>query len=356
MDPAALIPTPDSIPVHWGWFQVLLTVTATLHLLTMNVMLGFSVISFSDASRTPQQENAPGKEIADWLPIVVALTINFGVAPLLFLQVIYGHFIYSSSVLMAVYWLSVIPMLIMAYYLLYAQKLRFDTLRAGRKLMSGMVVVLLLVIAFIFTSNMTLMQVPESWLRYFDNRSGMLLHFDDPTLITRYLHFVFSSLAVGGLALALYHDYFKRVGKTYSEERIDLGVRWFVVSTLINTGIGFLFLDSLPDGLFNQTPTRGLFFAIMIYGGLGFAVAAMVNAGAKKVRLAAWLLLASVFLMVVGRELLRSAYLAPYFFPADLPVKSQYSPLLVFLIIFVLGAALILYMFKLVSEKEEVAP
>ncbi len=34
------IPTADSIPVAWGWFQFLLLLTFPLHLLAMNAMVG----------------------------------------------------------------------------------------------------------------------------------------------------------------------------------------------------------------------------------------------------------------------------------------------------------------------------
>jgi hypothetical protein len=59
-------------------------------------------------------------------------SVNFGVAPLLFVQVLYGHFFYASSILMAVFWLAVIPLLIAAYYAAYLYGFRFGALgRAG---------------------------------------------------------------------------------------------------------------------------------------------------------------------------------------------------------------------------------
>ena len=46
MDPFALIPTPDTLPVSWGWFQLLLIITLFLHIILMNVMLGTGIIAF----------------------------------------------------------------------------------------------------------------------------------------------------------------------------------------------------------------------------------------------------------------------------------------------------------------------
>ena len=47
------------------------------------------------------------------------MTVNLGIPPLLFLQTLFGQFLYSSSILMAVFWLSVVPVLIVAYYAAY---------------------------------------------------------------------------------------------------------------------------------------------------------------------------------------------------------------------------------------------
>lgn len=40
MGAMSLIPSPDSIPVPWGWFEALLLGTFLCHLLLMNAVLG----------------------------------------------------------------------------------------------------------------------------------------------------------------------------------------------------------------------------------------------------------------------------------------------------------------------------
>jgi len=49
------------------------------------------------------------------IPSTFALGVTFGIAPLLFVQVLYGNLIYSSSILMGVFWLLIIPFIIIAY-------------------------------------------------------------------------------------------------------------------------------------------------------------------------------------------------------------------------------------------------
>ena len=62
----------------------------------------------------------------------MAFAVNFGVAPLLFVQVLYGHLFYTSSILVAVFRLAVIPLLIVAYYALYLHGFRFGVLVGER--------------------------------------------------------------------------------------------------------------------------------------------------------------------------------------------------------------------------------
>lgn len=97
MNPASLIPLAEPVPIHWAWFDILLIVTLTAHLLFMNALLGSAVIGLTKSLRG---QGVIIKEVGMKLPPLLALTINMGVAPLLFLQVNYGHFDYVSSVIM----------------------------------------------------------------------------------------------------------------------------------------------------------------------------------------------------------------------------------------------------------------
>jgi hypothetical protein len=131
MDGQALIPTPDTIPAPWGVFEFLDIFTLIIHLLLMNIVVGGCIIAFFSrlkASDQPLNESLHGSFV-NKIPSVLALTITFGVAPLLFIQVLYGHFIYSSSILMAVYWLLVVPLLIIAYYGIYIHARKYVSSR-----------------------------------------------------------------------------------------------------------------------------------------------------------------------------------------------------------------------------------
>ncbi|MBU0679828.1 MAG: hypothetical protein KKD73_00245 [Proteobacteria bacterium] len=353
MDFRTLIPSADVLPVHWAWFQGLLNVTFVLHLILMNLMLGGMLICFIHQWRGSSSESE--RFIVGKLPFFIAFTVNFGVAPLLFLQVIYGHFIYTSSVLMACSWLSVIVFLLAGYYGVYIYGIKWESLGRARGFVSGIVACCFLLIAFIFVNNLTMMQVPETWLRYFDNSKGLLLNIKEPTLMPRYLHFILSSTAVAGLALALYGDWQMRRGNEEKKEMRKMGLHWFIGSTLCQVGVGLWFFKTLPPEVrsFTGSLPAWLFSLFLSFSILGTLVSVVLALG-RKVRPAAVVVFITIVFMVGVREIVRVQYLAPHFTVSDLQVVPQYSPMLLFLLFFAGGIALVWYMVRLVMRGLEV--
>lgn len=355
MDFQALIPSPDVLQVHWAWFQGLLNVTFVLHLILMNLMLGGVLICFVNQLRGTSAE--VDRFVVGKLPFAIAFAVNFGVAPLLFLQVLYGHFIYTSSILMAWSWLSVIALLLIGYYGVYVYGIKWERLGKVRGFVSGTVACCFLLIAFIFVNNMTMMLVPETWQRYFANPRGLLLNLGEPSLFPRYFHFIFASTAVAGLGLALYGDWQIQRGHAEKKEARKLGLHWFIGSTLAQLGVGLWFFKALPAHVssFSGSGLAWLFTLFLSVAILG-TLLALVFALARKVRLTALATLVTLVVMVGVREIVRLQYLAPYFTPDDLKVMPQYSPLLLFLLFFGGGIALVWYMVRLVMTGLEVKP
>ncbi|MGV1101076.1 hypothetical protein ACUUL3_16900 [Thiovibrio sp. JS02] len=349
MDPATLIPSPDAIPVPWGYFEFLLILTFFAHILFMNVMLGASFIALVREIRTPASAPPPCQDLANKLTHTIAFAVNFGVAPLLFLQVLYGHFIYTSSILMGAYWLSVIGLLILAYYSAYLYKMRHDLPAGARKRTLALSLFLLLIIAFLFVNNITLMQTPQAWTAYFSRPDGTLLNLADPTLVSRFLHFIVASVAAGGLFTAILAFFQKKNDDPTAGKRLSTGMKWFTYATMVEAGTGIPFLFSMPREVHHLfvggavLPTF-LFVAAMI--GTFFC---LYYGAREKLWPATAAMAGTVLLMILVRDLARQAYLAPYFHPADLAVKPQWSPFLLFLVILAAGLATVAYMLKLAA-------
>ncbi|MCX5865047.1 MAG: hypothetical protein NTW42_08265 [Deltaproteobacteria bacterium] len=353
MDPAQLIPSPDTIPAPWGFFELLLILTFFTHLVFMNAMLGSAMIALIREMRTPAADPPPCLDIASKLPYTIAFAVNFGVAPLLFLQVLYGHFIYTSSILMGAYWLSIIGLLILAYYSAYLYKMAGNLPATTRKRALTTSLLLLLAIAFFFVNNITLMQNPQIWSAYFHRPDGTFLNLADPTLLPRYLHFVVASVAVGGIFLAILAFFQLKNGAPGAAKRLSLGMKWFTYATVVEIGTGIPFLFSLPKNVhqmfIGSAPLHtALFLAALV------ATCCSIYYGIKeRVWPTTVALAATILFMVLVRDLARQAYLAKYFHPSDLQVVPQWSPMFLFLAILVIGVAIIIYMLKLAARVPE---
>ncbi|GBC62709.1 hypothetical protein DENIS_3686 [Desulfonema ishimotonii] len=349
MNPEILVPAADPILVHWGWFKIFLIITFMCHILLMNIMVGSGIMAmFTGFKREKKPALLPFQaDISKKLPIVIALAINFGVAPLLFLQVIYGQFIYVSFQLMAVYWLSVIGLLIIAYYSAYYYKSDFHTTDGLKKYLMAVAVLIFLFIGFLFTNSMTLMLNPKAWFGYFNTPDGTLLNLSDPTLIPRYLHFMTASVAVGGLFTAVVWTLKHKKGIAGAEAHITRGMRWFTYATLLQVLIGFWFQMSLPGEIMMRFMGGSAFHTGVFALGLFLVVQTLFFSITRQVWPTTASLLILVLNMIVMRDLVRTAYLSPYFRVSDLEIIGQVSPLILFLASLVTGIGIIVYVIRL---------
>ena len=341
-----MIPTPDSIPTAWGYFQFLLLLTFPLHLFFMNAVIGSSAVALYAHLKGDDQSRDLAYELAKVIPLLIALTVNFGVAPLLFTQVLYGHLFYTSSVLMGVFWILIIPMLLVAYSATYWYDFKFAALGRAGILVLGFGYLLLLVIGYFLSNNMTLMLHPETWVAYLDNPSGTLLNTGDPSLWPRYLHFMVGGSAVGGLFVALYGRFIARRDPALGAHATAVGLKLFLALTLVQIAIGVWFLVALPrEQMLLFMGRNGLATASFITG-LVLVPAALFTAFKKRVWMTAALAAALVYCMVFMRDFLRGGYLRDVFTMDMLEVVPQYSPLFLFLVTLVIGLALVIWMLR----------
>lgn len=342
-----LIPTPDTIPAAWGWFQALLMLVFPLHLLLMNAMLGSTAIAAWAMLRKDETQWGLAHELGKAIPFLVAFAVNLGVAALLFLQVLYGHMFYSSSVLMGVFWLAVIPLLIVAYYAAYLFDFRFASLRkTAATALIVLPLVIFLAIALTFTNNMTLMLNPEAWKAYFGNPGGTLLNLGDRVLPARYLHFITGGTAVGGLFVAMFGRLRKGMDQRVRDAAERIGMRVFTVLTGVQIAVGFLFLALLPRPVLMLFMGGDMTATLLLGIGLVTALMLLMAGMARKLWLCAGLALPLVYVMSFMRDFVRSGYLKPHFSPESLQVVPQYSPMVMFLVALAVGLGTVVWMLR----------
>ena len=352
MDPSKLIPYPDILPAPWWLFFVLLVATFTLHLLMANVMLGGGIMVLISEwlKRKERRDEAEGmhKEIAPRLPMTIALTVNLGVPPLLFLQILYGNFIYVSTMLMAVYWLSIFVLIILAYYGAYLYNLKYDRLGRTRIWIMGISVLMMLAVGFFFTNSLLIMTDPKVWPAYFDRARGAFIHFGEPNLIPRYLHFIVSSIAMGGLVMGLLGWWRTRKGQAEGAPTMTRGLRIYAFATLFQFVVGALYLGTLP----NQVLTRAAFentlaLAVFVIS-IATALCSVLYGMSDKPWHTAVCAVATIFFMVLFRYAVQNAYLETYLAAVKPEVVHQLGPLALFLAALIGGVIVLVYILKLV--------
>jgi hypothetical protein len=330
--------------------------TFALHLLLMNALVGSTGIALYAHLRGGEVHGRLASGLSKALPILVAFTVNFGVAPLLFVQVLYGHLFYASSILMAVFWLAVIPLLIAAYYAAYLYGFRFGDLGKAGAALVGLALLLFLSIAFLYTNNMTLMLDPRRWQTYFANPRGTVLNLGDPALIPRYLHFMLGAAAIGGLFVALFGRVKEGKDKEVGELATRLGLRVFLAFTLAGTAAGFWFLASLPREVMLLFMGRSAVATGLFAAGLLLTVLVLLAAFQRKVLPAVVLTVILVYLMTFLRDFVRTGHLSPFFSPDQLKVAPQYGPMVLFAVTLVAGLSVLAWMILKAKEAVSGAP
>ena len=157
----AVDPIPLPAPV---WLMKLLhVVTLSLHFVAVEMLLGGLLLAILlSLFRSSANAHTTARALAKRLTIVMTYVINLGVPPLLFAQVLYGRALYTSSVLIGVYWIAIIPTLILVYWLLYRFTARLDQGKSAWWV--GLIAWLLAGgVARMLSTNMTLMLRPEAW-------------------------------------------------------------------------------------------------------------------------------------------------------------------------------------------------
>jgi hypothetical protein len=355
MDSQLIIPNFPEVPFPGPlWLlQALLLIGFFLHAIPMNVALMGGLVSglfvLAGKGNPDAYPSRLGNALAKALPLFVSFAITMGVVPLLFLQLVYGPLFYTSSIMMAVPWAAIIPILLTGYYGYYLFTYRRRALGRLAPWVLITVSVLFLFIAFFFTNNTTLMLRPELWQpMYQNNPFGLNLNWDDPQLWPRFLHFVVAAVAVTSLVIGSFGVYFSKREPDYGSWLIRTASNIFLGMTVLQFPIGFWFLFALPetirDGFMGGDPTGTPIFMAAMTGDL-IALGAMFMSSRNgkplffNIGVAATAIV--IGLMIGMRHLVRVWMTEPYFRPEAHPVEPQWGPMIIF---GVGGAFLIGYM------------
>ncbi len=355
-----LIPALDAAPVpgpEW-LFQVLLVFTFFLHLLFMNLTLGGTLLAafahLTSGGRLDDPRTALARRLVGINTYGISLTITTGVAPLLFVQVLFHQYYYTATILIGLVWLSLLLLLMVGYYAVYVYK--FGPSTDGRERRGGWIgvsAVMFLLIAMIQVAVNLIHSQPAKWAGLAESPWSILA---DPTYVVRLLHFVLA--AVGFSALVCVWWATRQAGRGIDRElntRIaGYAWRWVVWSIVLEVVDGFVLLFVLPtpvlSGLMQGGPlSLGLVLAAVLLA-LGLVVMVVrvsdptASAGTVGGLLGAMVL--TIAVMAILRDTVRSLYLEPFTSQFERVTAPQWGNFVIFAVLLVVGLATVGYMVR----------
>jgi hypothetical protein len=354
-------PLPQPAPPALLW--ALLQITFFLHLVAMNVVLGGSLLAlhwrFSRRIEGARPRAALVAFFGKALPVAVAAAVTLGVAPLLFVQVLYGRLFLTSSILMAWLWLAIVPLVILAYYGAYLLAFRGEALGKGGRAVAAVVTVLFAAVAFLQVSNATRSIRPDTFLEaYRASARGLTLNLGDPSFWPRYVHVLLGAVAVAALGVAVYGALRRSRDPELGEWAIRRGTTVYGLATAANVFVGMLFLLALPRSVLVRlagADARAMtLLAVGILLALAAAGLALLAQGVKDAVRATWaqvgLLAATLVAMVLLRDQVRLIAVRDAGFEPPAQVATQWGPLAAFLVLLAAALATIGWMARALAR------
>ncbi|MCP4569747.1 MAG: hypothetical protein GY841_19375, partial [FCB group bacterium] len=324
--PALTVTGPTmAVPGPLWLFHLLQWLTFTLHLTAMNLLFG-GLLLFAFGKTNPLRIQLY-ESLTKVLPVAMAATITLGVAPLLFLQVLYGELFYSASIISGWNWFLIIPVVIVVYYSLYLVAMNKAMSEGVKQMLLYLVLAGLVYISYTFTMISDLVEKPALWARLYEaSPAGTALNPSHTETFFRWAHIITGATAVAGIIVQLFALFNKKV--TDSRRLLIFGGRVFLMSITTAAVLAIIYLFVIDRQLLNRfllSPgLHAILGAIVINIVIAVLVYRSINSKSPK-RLvigSSVLVFVGVFCMVIGRHFLRLEYLQGRFDPASLSVQT----------------------------------
>jgi len=333
------LPGYDFLSAPLWLISLLHVLTLSLHFAAMNFVVGGILVVLT--GRFPDRWDDPTvQKLVRLFPSVMAAVVTLGVAPLLFVQLVFPRQIYSSSIVSGWFWLMVVPAVILSYYSLYAAS--FSGANGARR---GAYFLLALVgflyVSLVYSSVFSMSERPDLIQKlYAGIPSGTVWNPSLGDYAWRWLHMMLGAVTVGGFFVAF-------LGRDNPAAYV-VGRKFFLWGFVLSscTGVGYLLsLGPILPG-FMRTP--GAWSLIV---GILLALGSMHLLFTHKLGICAGMLFSSLVLMVVNRHYVRLVRLEGQFDPSGWKVQMQTSPFLMFLACFIASIGLVWYMLRLFFRK-----
>ncbi len=318
-----------------------------LHVFFMNLWFAGLLVGLVLARREGPLAEA-GQRLLRGMPIFIALGINAGIVPLLFLQVLFPQFFYTSTILQAWAWFAIIPLLVVAYYGVYVYVLGMKAGRTERWVAGAgwAAAAVFLVIGLLFSTEMRFMTQPHDWLYHVEPNVGGAVTGTGLGLsgiaVLRYLMMFGFALATTGAYLALDAEVFRGTAAAREGGLPRLVFALVVAGLVVFGGASLLYLPSIQAHL-EGSPLLWLAGAGPVLPLLGGGLY-LLRPGKGSAVLLLGFQAVSLLLNAITRQVVQVREIAPAFDLDSVAVNTQLSPIILFLASLVLGLGVVAWL------------
>lgn len=363
---ASGLPSPDWFVLFVQFFKVL---GFTLHLVPMNLWYAGIMVALLLQLRGGDHGSRFASRLMKQMPVIVALGVNFGVVPLLFTQFAYYRVFYPATILMAWFWLAIIALLIPAYYgvYIYATGLRENGagLTPWKKAAGWCAAIFFIVIGFLFTNGFSLMAHVEAWPELWLNSNtggaalGTALNVADPQLWPRWLLLFGLALTTTAAWMRLdaawlagkESNEYKQWASRFAAKLHTVGMVWFAAA---GSWYAFGTWTSEVQTAMSEGPRHALTIVTAMSPGLPWVLLWVYRSRPASRTVALLIGLAQFGVLAVNaisRQVVQDLSLRGYLDvadqlgdAADQLADVQWSPLIAFLVLFVAGLGVVVWM------------
>ena len=396
MDPTTL----PGMPAPFWFVELFKGIGFFLHLIPMHLWLAGLPIAILALLFGGPQAKRYSRRMFGQMPVFLALGVNFAIVPLLFLQTAYYKSFYTATILTAWYWLAIIPLFLLAYYGVYfcsfsIKKLFSDskaseTVKKDGKqnlpqtpappakvispgkyqtVLVGLAAWLCLVaVGVLITHALTLMGKSVVWDSIWEQTqvggavTGLGNHLQETELWLRFVGMLgLAFLTTGFWAVFDSHFLIKATGEkedAYRKWTISYAARISWIGLILSVGaFGYYFwlLDGDEGMKFLFQFPWCIFPILVILFPLVPAVFLAQLSRSNRIRplFLTGLIFGEIGLLgcfVVTRQLIQNAQVGQFLQVELLPVAVQWSPLIVFLVVFVLGTCVIAWIVRQIAK------
>lgn len=157
---------PWTLPGPTAIYLCLFVATLFIHFLFMSCVLAGTTWVLAGLLIPQRSSSQLRPLLKDWLPVMLSGAITAGVAPLLFLQILYRREFYTANLLQFHRWMAILPVLILLFYLLYVLKSLGEQRRALQTCVALVCSTCLLFIAWSWSGNHVLsLAGQDKWIQ-----------------------------------------------------------------------------------------------------------------------------------------------------------------------------------------------